>query len=373
MTIEVNRVVVARYTNGGIGDHLSCLVAAWFYAKTTNRTLVIDWRGSRFNPDETTTHNCFKQFFDVDPLLVGIPVICGDEVADIVYKPPFFPEKWNAATLAATAHMKHTQNEIDTINALATSDLDRPEPTVVFNQWIFPEPPRTLVRSFLKALQMSVDIRTAADRIWQKTLGECPGIAIHIRHGNGENIGSRAAYWLDPWELVQQLRLNAKVDMHRTGVHGRFFDNMPDSLIPAKELGPSQQSFLKTVANRVKRMQRTKQLYQARPVLFCDAPVVVEPLRALLPDLVVPPKIFLEADSGPLHAISQNNIFKPINRDIIFDMLIELELMRRCSALIYMSSGFSIFSRIELDDDRTDLLQPTLINRLVLKIMDRLG
>ena len=48
--IKINQVVVARHPNGGIGDHLSCLIGAWFYAKRTGRTLVIDWRGSRFNP-----------------------------------------------------------------------------------------------------------------------------------------------------------------------------------------------------------------------------------------------------------------------------------------------------------------------------------
>lgn len=370
MSIDENRVVVARYPNGGIGDHLSCLIGSWFYAKRTGRTLVVDWRGSRYNPDPTGTSNCFARFFDVPASIAGVPVICGDEVDNWVYEVPIFPEKWTPATLAATAHLKHTQSEIDTINALVTSDQDRPEPTVVFNQWIHPSPSKAVVRELLAALPIAADIRRTADQIWQENLGDCPGIAIHIRHGNGENIGFRAAYWLSPWALVRQLKLNASVDMHRDGVHGRFADNMPDSLIPAEYLESSQQGFLKTVADRVQRMKNIAQLPQARPVLFCDAPVVVDGLRALLPDLVVPPKAFLEAGSGPLHAVSRDgSAIGPVAERITFDMMLELELMRRCSALICMDSSFSLISRMELDDDRIDFLRPTLLNRLVLKSM----
>lgn len=266
---EENRVVVARYPNGGIGDHLSCLIGAWFYAKRTERSLVIDWRGSRFNPDPTFTRNCFTHFFQVSSSLAGVPTICGDDVADLTYREPLFPEKWTAATLSATAHVKHTKDEINTINALVTSDQDRPEPTVVFNQWIHPSPPKAVVRKILKALPIAANIRTAADLIWQEKLGECPGIAIHIRHGNGENIGMRAAYWLSPWTLVRQLQLNANVDMHRSGTHGRFADNMPDSLIPANQLGASQQGFLRAVAARVQHMKNTAQLH--KPSQFCFA------------------------------------------------------------------------------------------------------
>jgi len=43
--------------------------------------------------------------------------------------------------------------------------------------------------------------------------------------------------------------------------------------------------------------------------------------------------------------------------------------MRRCSALVFMDSSFSTFSRIELDDDHLYFLHPSLINRLVLKCM----
>lgn len=368
--IEKNRVVVARYPNSGIGDHLSCLVGAWFYARRTGRSLVIDWRGSRYNPDPTSTHNCFERFFDVSSVVAGVPLISGDEVSNLNYETPIFPDKWSVENLAATEHVKHTSDEIDSINTLVTSDYDRPEPTVVFNQWINPSPPKLAALEFLKALPIAPEIRSTADQIWQENLGDCAGIAIHIRHGNGENIGLRAAYWLDPWTLFRQLRLNASIDIHRSGVHGRFTDNMPDSLIPAKSLGSRQKRFLKAIAARISHMKRVKQLPQARPILFCDSPIVAHEMKVLLPDLVVPPKYFLAAGQGPLHGLQkQNDTLIPVNERITFDMMLELELMQRCSALVCMDSNFSILSRLLLNEDAIDFLRPTLFNRLVLKIM----
>lgn len=370
--IEINQVVVARHPNGGIGDHLSCLIGAWFYAKRTGRSLVIDWRGSRFNPDPTYTHNCFDRFFEGSPMLAGVPTIYGDEVSSLNYETPIFPSKWTIANLSATAHMKHTQDEVGMVNALVTSDRDRPDPTVVFNQWIHPGPPKSVAIELLKALPIAPDLRIASDQIWQENLEDRPGIAIHVRHGNGENIGLRAAYWLDAWTLLRQLRLNATIDIHRAGVNGRFTDNMPESLIPATYLGSHQKGFLKTIAARVQHMKRVRNIPQARPILFCDSPIVVNELKALLPDLVVPPKHFLAAGSGPLHSITQtNNVPVPVNERITFDMMIELELMRRCSALVCMDSNFSMLSRLLLNDDHVDFLRPTLPNRLVLKGMRR--
>ena len=247
---------------------------------------------------------------------------------------------------------------------------DRPEPTVIFNQWIHPSPPKFAAVEFLKELSIATDIRNTGDQIWQENLGESPGIAIHIRHGNGENIGLRAAYWLDPWTLFRQLRLNANIDVHQDGLQGRFGDNMPDSLIPTTHFGVSQKCFLKTIAARVNHMKRTRQLIHARPILFCDSPIVAHEMKALLPDLVVPSKYFLAAGHGPLHSQHHNkNILVPVNERISFDMILELELMRRCSALVCMDSNFSILSRILLNDDHIDFLCPTLLNRLVLKIM----
>lgn len=51
------------------------------------------------------------------------------------------------------------------------------------------------------------------------------------------------------------------------------------------------------------------------------------------------------------------------------EMFIELDLLRRCKGLICMASGFSLISRLELDEAKVVKLRPTRTNRLVLRLM----
>lgn len=368
MNLATPHVVVARYPNAGIGDHISCLIGAWYYAKQTGRTLVIDWRGSRFNSDPTCAENCFHQLFDISEEFLDVPVISGDDVTDLEYDLPIFPNKWTPENLAATAHQPHTTDEISAINTLAHTGQNRQEPTVVFNQTIYPVPPYEQVRPFLKALKFAEPIRVAADKVWRDLIGDRPAIAIHIRHGNGENIGARAAYWLGPTDLHRQIKLNAAVDMHAPGTHGRFNDNTAESLIPATELQSSQMSFLRSVAKNIERMKVNAGFHNARPILFCDSKTVAEALPQIMPDIAIPPKTFIKSGDGPLHAISiEDGAAKPIASQVTFDMMVELCLMRKCSALVCMQSNFSILSRIELEEGKIHILRPPLINRLIQK------
>jgi hypothetical protein len=50
-------------------------------------------------------------------------------------------------------------------------------------------------------------------------------------------------------------------------------------------------------------------------------------------------------------------------------MFVELELMRRCSALIFMDSGFSLLTRSSLDENYLVRLKPPFINRLICRMM----
>lgn len=268
------RYVVARQPNAGIGDHLSCAIGAWWYAKRTGRVLVVDWRGSRLCANGSSEHNCFTDFFGHHDRIGGVSVVCDQTVSRIDYQGPFFPVKWNALNILETSHIKHSLGEVEYINELAASSEDRPEPTVIFNQWIAPGPPKDAVSSMLRELQFSGPIRAAADKFWQKYLRSGKGLAIHIRHGNGENIGARAAYWLDPWRFFQQLRLNSSSDIHRPGVHGRFFDNMPKSLIRSIDIIGSERRFLTYVKRVVSRVQRIAP--GLTPMLFCDSKAIAD-------------------------------------------------------------------------------------------------
>ncbi len=371
--VSKDRFVVARFANGGIGDHLSCLMGSWWFARQTGRTLVIDWRGSRFNRDPASGRNCIRDFFEVGDTLVGVPTLAGDDVSQLPFTDSTYPPKWTRANLVANAHVGHSAEEVEAVNRLVASGQDRPEPWVAFNQWIDPPPPREEARRLLRELQFAPAIRAAAGRWFDESVGTRKAVAIHIRHGNGENIGSRAAYWLDPWRFAKQTVMNTRNDLHRPGQHGRFADNMPDSLIRTEHLCGSELAFLGRVARSVRGMQA--QLGNAAPILFCDSPAVVESASKLMPDLLVPPKAFLAPNAGPLHAMAPSGgaaSARPTVDQVSFEMCVEMELMRRCSALVCMASGFSIFSKVLLDDERIDTLEAGVVNAWIEKVLERL-
>jgi hypothetical protein len=363
------RVVVARFPNGGIGDHLSCLIGAWWFAKRTGRTLIIDWRGSRFNRDPESGRNCFRDFFEGKDNLAGVPAIDDDRVGRLELSGPFFPLKWKAENFRGIAHVCHTSEEIREVNALVTSTNDRSEPCVVFNQWIAP-PPFAEMRLLLDDLVFTSAIRNAASAIWNDQIGSKAGIAVHIRHGNGENIGRRAAHWLGPLRHVRQELMNHSADIHRPGAHGRFSDNMPHSMIRTDNLKGSELIFLRRVRKHVHRMQR--KLSGAIPIFFCDSIAVANSFCDLMPDAVVPPKTFLAPNTGPLHAIVCEPLADesdhPVQR-IGFEMAVEMELMRRCSALVCIYSGFSIIPRVMLEPSRIHCLRSPVTNRLLSKLI----
>jgi Nodulation protein Z (NodZ) len=366
------RYVVARYANGGIGDHLSCLIGAWWFAYQTGRHLVIDWRGSRFNSDRSSVKNCFEDFFEASDVLAGVPVVADDRVRELPFSDAAYPPKWDRSKLLATAHVPHTAEEVETVNRLVRTGEDRQEPWVIFNQWI-ELPPREELRRVLRQLRFIAPIAAAAEHWLNGSVGDRPAVGIHIRHGNGENIGNRAAYWLDPLRFGRQTLMNQRVDMHRRGRHGRFGDNMPDSLIQTDHFSGSEMAFLERVRKRLRLMQN-KLGGAAVPVLFCDSPAVVDVAQALMPDVLVPPKTFLPPNAGPLHGLAPPGVAerdRALAGNIAFDMCFEMELMRRCSALICMPSGFSIFARALLEEDRIDMLGPVRANRWIERVLTR--
>lgn len=375
------RYVVARHCFGGIGDHLSCLAGAWWLAKRTGSTLVVDWRGSRFNPDASAQRNCFHVYFEPRPTLGGVEVIADDSVGGLDYPLPIWPEKWTRSTLAGPEHMKHTADEIVAVNRIVTSEEDPVARTIVLNQWVEPSPPREAVRVLLDELRPVESIRVEAQQFVEEQMGSSPSVAIHLRHGNGENVGARAAYWLGPVALVRQLAMNARTDMHRPGLSGRFADNMPLSLVGTPSQAGAERRFCRHVAAEFRALSQAAGLNDAVPMLFCDSEQIVEAMRQALPSLVVRPKRLLGKGEGPLHQFdleavrisAQGGVRSgTISDEITRDMFVELELMRRCEGLVYMDSGFSLFSRIKLDESRVVHLEPNLINRFITKVMARL-
>lgn len=371
-------VVVARHCFGGIGDHLSCLIGAWWLARRTGRTLIVDWRGSRFNADPTMRQNCFFRYFEPRQTLAGVPIIADDSVASLHYLTPIWPAKWSPASLADSKHLKHSADEVAAVNDLVTSNRIPTEPTIVLNQWVEPPPPTEMVRLLLADLRLAAPIHTEAQQFWDQHIGSAFAIGIHIRHGNGENVGARAAYWLGPIALMRQLSLNARNDVHRPGLFGRFSDNMPDSLVGTSSQAAAERRFCRKVSADFHALAQKLDVGNAVPFLFCDSKQIIETLRQFLPNLIVRPKLLPEKGDGPLHQFEASAAEQApqegirggtVREQITLDMFVELELMQRCRALMYMDSGFSILARTSLDQSHQLRLQPNRINRLIARAM----
>jgi hypothetical protein len=367
-SVKIEPVVIARYANGGIGDHLSCFIASWWLAKRTQRTLVVDWRGSRFNSDTTKTKNCFLDYFSIGQELDGVKVIANDSVSELNFEGPFFPIKWTNSNLAACSHVPHTPAEIEAVNCLVTSARIPEERTIAINQWVHPMPTGANVKAMLKELRFKEDTVLKASKFWDEAIANNPCIAIHIRHGNGENIGRRAAYWLSPSSLIKQLLLNRKTNVHRQGVSGKFLDNMPESLIGLASERRAEKLFYLRIAEAVKKISNAFEFKGAKVLLLTDSECAIEGMREVIPSILTLPKALSTMGSGPLHALKSADV-SVVDRNITDEMFIELELLRRSKAMVYMDSGFTLLQQLELAPHAQHRLKPTLANRLILKFI----
>jgi hypothetical protein len=164
----------------GIGDCLVSLSSAWHYAKRTGRTLVTDWRYSRYTPDYRT--NAFSLLFEPVSEIGGVPVTCDDSVNELKLPEPVHRGLGRGVRakqlVFALANMcgllrfdfmrervegvlhRAQRVELDTL----AGERDRAEPTVLFEQCL-PEigPIERDDEAFLSGIQPRKDIRGAMD------------------------------------------------------------------------------------------------------------------------------------------------------------------------------------------------------------------
>lgn len=179
---------------------------------------------------------------------------------------------------------------------------------------------------------------------------------------------------------MRQLSLNARNDVHRPGLFGRFSDNMPASLVGTSNQAAAERRFCRRVSADYRALTRKLQISNAVPFLFCNSTQIIETMRQFLPNLVVRPKRLPGKGEGPLHqfeaetadSVSQQGIRGgTVPEQITLDMFVELDLMQRCQALIYMDSGFSLLARTALEQSHQLRLKPNLANRLITRAMSK--
>jgi hypothetical protein len=301
----------------GLGDRLICLCAAWIFARNTGRTLVVDWRGSRYTPrpEENLFSLCFANSIE----LAGVPLrVAAAGMEDL--PAPAFPDHWNSDDLLAEPWRgpKEDSEAIrDHAVTVIRSQSDIDAPTVIFNTCVndgvtdFAE-----ARRFYRALHSLPHIQAAVEEYHRSTMAGGPLIGLHVRHGNGGNILGHARHWTSFDEGIGRCLRAVAFARSRTG---------PDA-----------------------------------PVFLCtDSSEVVAAITSAIPNVRVRNKILRYPGEGELH-------HDPVAHQGREDALAEMLLLARCDVLIRYppASFFSIAAAVlkpsvEPPPDRTyDLAIP---------------
>lgn len=291
-------VVSIRMT--GLGDRLICLAAAWLYARTTGRTLVVDWRFGYLSPNYQS--NAFAACFRNRGQMAGVPIIGDDTVAQLEWPEPRYPAIFNSGLLLhrptlrpASSIEAHREAAVELIQ----TRKDRPEPVIVFDACINDGIVRFEdAHEFFRALQPVDAVAEAVEAFRRQQFGGAALVGLHIRHGNGGDIMG----------------------------HMRFWSSFDDAIARC----------LRCVA------QAREKLGQNAPVFLCtDSVEVEEALTARVPNLITRPKQFRPPGQGELHLHSS----AWQSRD---DTLAEMLLLAHTQALIRYPPGsfFSLYAAV---------------------------
>jgi hypothetical protein len=313
MTERAHRFVVSRRT-AGLGDCLISLCGAWHYARQTGRTLVIDWRWSRYVRERNK--NAFAVFFEPLTEVEGVPVISDDSVATLKYPSPIYSrhakKKGLKRLLGQIAHnlietklpfvFNYQKAAADEL-AIIRSAQDVVEPTIIFRCCLPAFPMAHEAHAlFLAHLKPQKAIQDEIDRYARENFAGRKVIAVHVRHGNGGNILNHRKHWLD---------------------ESRALDEICHKIQSAQaELGGDRLVFLCT-----------------------DSRKVLEFIRSRVPNVMAREKYFRPDNRGELHA--RKTISARNGSDSGREALIEMFLLARCDALLCYPEGsyFSYYAR----------------------------
>jgi hypothetical protein len=290
---------VVSLRTAGLGDLLVNLLAAWRFAQQTDRTLVADWRGSYYLQDPA--ENLFSALFEPVRCLAGVPFVGHEDLSQVAYAKPFHPALWNRALLDRPPARAAVEVEADrdAAVALVRSGGDVTAPTVVFDGCINDAlPSDARCREVLAELRPVAGVRAEVEAFRSAHLDGRPVVGVHLRHGNGGEIGNHARYWTDFDAAIKRCAAAA------TNARAR--------------LGRDAVVFLAT-----------------------DAQPAAEAFLALVPDAVTRSKFFRRPGDGELH-------LWPLGFVSRVGAIVDLLLLAECDALVRFPPGsfFSFYASV---------------------------
>jgi len=269
----------------GLGDRLVCLCAAWRFARNTGRTLLVDWRGSRYvdNPEVNLFSLCFSNTGE----LAGVPLRVAASGMDPL-PAPAFPDHWNRDDWLAEPWRGPKEDSFairDQVVTVIKSGADIDAPTIILNACVndgvtdFAD-----ARHFYQALRPLPHIVMAVEEYYRSHLAGGPSIGLHVRHGNGGNILGHARHWVTLEEGLERCLKGVALARSRTG---------PDA-----------------------------------PIFLCtDSSEVLAAITSAVPNVLVRPKTLRPQGEGELHHGSAAHRGRE-------DALVEMLLLAHCDVLI---------------------------------------
>ncbi|QPB24670.1 nodulation protein NodZ [Rhizobium sp. 007] len=292
-----DRFVVSRRRTG-FGDCLWSLAAAWRYAQRTGRTLAIDWRESCYLDQPFT--NAFPLFFEPIGDIAGVPVICDEQINQVSFPGPFFPQWWNKPSIDCVYRPdEQIFRERDELSELFEAQADSEANTVVCDACLMWRCDQEAERQIFQSVKPQAEVQARIEAIYQEHFKGHSIIGVHVRHGNGEDIMDHAPYWSDPEFALRQVC--AAIEKAKTLPHPK----------------------------------------PVRVFLCTDSEQVLDQVSAAVPDLFTISKSFQARRAGPLHSPA-------LGVEGGLSALVEMYLLARCDTVIRFppTSAFTRYARL---------------------------
>jgi hypothetical protein len=168
---RMNRRFLISKKKTGLGSDLATIMGAWYYARRTARTLVIDWRNSLYLADRAV--NAFPRFFQPLDQIDGVKIICDDSVGKRNFPEPVLP----LHKLPAREYRELLRMGTD----IAAPTLINTRPMHIF-------PPLAVQQRIIRAVRLHDEVQREVDEFRQAEFAGATVLGVHFRHGNGERL-----------------------------------------------------------------------------------------------------------------------------------------------------------------------------------------
>nr|VFJ56068.1 MAG: Nodulation protein Z (NodZ) [Candidatus Kentron sp. DK] len=184
---------VISYRTTGLGDCLIAAAHAWYYAKITGRTLILNWMPSRYLNDKTA--NAFRHFFVVPEEIHGVPVVAEANA-------PSTPIHMLFREIRPLSKEKEQW-----MNHLIREGREVKNRHLCFDECLYTLIHDEKLRPFFDALRPQPEFQTKIDAFAERYFHGKQVIGVHVRYYNPKLIFSNhTTYWQDAQESLAAIK-----------------------------------------------------------------------------------------------------------------------------------------------------------------------